>query len=127
MAPGFEAEHHERALSYLRGVKFRIDVQAKRVGILTTNPIKHASCQLLNVLLRENRVQVIPELISRNPEQMRVKLRDQLEIFSYQFKTAETVFQTDRCALSGKVGGQKPPKFELTQCTNIQFFDRYER
>jgi hypothetical protein len=50
---GFEAEHHQRALEHLRGVKFRLDVPAKRVGMLTTQSIKHAACQLLNYMLRE--------------------------------------------------------------------------
>ncbi len=38
---------------------------------------------------------------------MRVRLREQLEIYSYQYKQAETPFQTERVALSGKVGGMK--------------------
>lgn len=104
---GFEAEHHQRALDQLYGVKFRLDNQAKRVGILTTQPIKHAACQLLNYMLREDRLQVIPAFISRDAAAARVKLREQLEIFSFQWKSADTVFQQDRCALSGKVGGMK--------------------
>lgn len=55
----------------------------------------------------QDRVHVVPALISRDPDAARTKLRDQLEIFSFQWKTAETVFQQDRCALSGKVGGMK--------------------
>lgn len=104
---GFEAEHHQRALEHLPNTKFRIDMQAKRVGMLTTQSIKHASCELLNYMMREDRVSVIPELTSRDPAGARAKLRDQLEIFSYQWKSAETVFQQDRCALSGKIGGMK--------------------
>jgi hypothetical protein len=34
-------------------------------------------------------------------------LREQLETYSMQFKTADTVFQKIRWALSGKVGGSK--------------------
>jgi hypothetical protein len=104
---GFEAEHHQRALEHLRGVKFRLDVPAKRVGMLTTQSIKHAACQLLNYMLREDRVHVGPGLVSRDAAGARAKLREQLEVFSYQWKTAESVFQADRCALSGKIGGMK--------------------
>jgi hypothetical protein len=39
--------------------------------------------------------------------QDRVHIDAALEVFSYQWKTAESVFQTDRCALSGKIGGMK--------------------
>lgn len=88
-------------------MKFRLDVQAKRVGMLTTQSIKHAACELLNYMMREDRVHVAPGLISRAPAEARTRLREQLEIFSYQWKSAETVFQQDRCALSGKIGGMK--------------------
>lgn len=104
---GFEAEHHQIALDKIMGVKFRVDMQAKRVGMLTTQSIKHASCELLNYMLREDRIQVSDRLVSRDAQAARSKLRDQLEIFSYQWKSAETVFQQDRCALSGKIGGMK--------------------
>jgi hypothetical protein len=30
-----------------------------------------------------------------------------MEIYSYQFKSASTVFSKDQCALSGKVGGMR--------------------
>lgn len=104
---GFEAEHHQRALDDLENASFRIDYTAQRVGVYTTNPVKHAACELLNVMLREHRVHVMERLISRDPAAVRGRLREQLEIFSYQYKTADTVFQTDRIALSGKVGGMK--------------------
>lgn len=39
---GFESEHHERALRHLPHVRHRIDHQAKRFGILTTEEIKYA-------------------------------------------------------------------------------------
>ena len=104
---GFEAEHHQRALDDLNRVAFRLDLHAKRVGMYTTQPIKHASCQLLNYMLREGRVQLSDALVSRDAAAVKIKFREQLEIFSYQWKTAETVFQQDRCALSGKVGGMK--------------------
>lgn len=34
-------------------------------------------------------------------------LSEQLQIYSYQFKSAATVFNKDQCALSGKVGGMR--------------------
>ncbi len=104
---GFEAEHHERALEHLRGVRFRLDPHAARVGMLTTQSVKHAACELLNFMLREDRVALAPQFVSRDAPAARAKLRDQLEVFSYQFKTAESVFQQDRCALSGKIGGMR--------------------
>lgn len=36
-----------------------------------------------------------------------VRLREQLNVYSYQFKIGVTTFQTDRCAISGKIGGMK--------------------
>ena len=45
--------------------------------------------------------------MSRDPKAVRVKLREQMEIYSYQFKTAITTFQKDAVAISGKVGGMK--------------------
>lgn len=39
---GFEAEHHEKALRDLRLVRHRVDREAKRFGILTTEDIKYA-------------------------------------------------------------------------------------
>jgi CHAD domain-containing protein len=55
----------------------------------------------------QDRVHIDAALCSRDAAAARVKLREQLEVFSYQWKTAESVFQTDRCALSGKIGGMK--------------------
>ena len=53
---GFEAEHHERALRGLPGVKFYYDHQRQRMGVLTTLPVKHAMCTLTNTCLREKRI-----------------------------------------------------------------------
>ena len=39
---GFEAEHHEKALRDLHLVRHRVDREAKRFGILTTEDIKYA-------------------------------------------------------------------------------------
>lgn len=70
-------------------------------------------CALLNALLREGRVSVREKLVSRDPAAMRLKLKEQLEIYSYQFKAAANTFGKEAVALSGKVGGMKcvPPFF----------------
>lgn len=44
---GFEAEHHERALRNIPLVRHRVDHQAKRFGILTTEEIKYGMMTLL--------------------------------------------------------------------------------
>lgn len=102
---GFEAEHHEKAIGSEPGVLFRTDLQARRIGFLTTQSTKHAATELMNVMLREDRVKTLNPLISREPAAMRVKLREQFEIFSYQYKQGETIFVKERVALTGKVGG----------------------
>ncbi len=47
--------------------------------------------------------------VSCNMQEADIKrvLRDELEIYSYQFKQASTVFNKGQVALSGKVGGMK--------------------
>lgn len=55
---GFEAEHHARDLGGMPGVMFHQDVAAKRIGVLTTDAVKHAMCGLLNSMLREKRVHI---------------------------------------------------------------------
>ena len=106
---GFEAEHFERALQYEENVCFYKDLQACRTGILTTDSVKLAAMTMTNVMLREQRISLVPEsqLVSRNPQDTRRKLREQLEIYSLQFKTPDNVFQKNKFALSGKVGGFK--------------------
>jgi hypothetical protein len=85
-----------------------LDAQHDRVGILTTNEIKHAMAQLTVLMLEENRLHVRkPALVSIDPVGNRKKLREQMEVYSYQFKTAQSVFQKGQTALSGKVGGMK--------------------
>ena len=104
---GFEAEHHKRALDGLPGVCFHIDHKANRVGVLTTEAIKHAMCQLVVVMLRERRIHVHRPLVSKDEKGVLLRLREQMEVYSYQFKLGTTTFQKDRVALSGKVGGMK--------------------
>lgn len=104
---GFEAEHHYRALGDYPGVEFYMDEKAQRVGVMTTNETKHAMCAILSTMMRERRVHVRTPVISREPVANLVRLREQLEIYSYQFKAAQNTFATDKVALSGKVGGMK--------------------
>lgn len=103
---GFEAEHHKLALRHLPGVTFRMDPASNRVGVYTTQTIKHAMATLMNTLLRDNRVHVMYPLVTMDQSNI-VRLREQLNVYSYQFKIGVTTFQTDRCAISGKIGGMK--------------------
>ena len=106
---GFEAEHFQRALSKEPNVSFYQDVQAGRTGILTTETVKLGAMTMTNVMMREQRVCLLPNamLVSRDPQEVRRRLREQLEIYSLQFKVPENAFQKGRYALSGKVGGFK--------------------
>ena len=102
---GFEAEHLHRALRELPLVRFYRDEAAQRTGVLTTDVIKYAAMTLTNVFLREQRLCIwaADALIARDPNDARRRLREQLEIYSFQFKSPENVFQKERVALSGKV------------------------
>ena len=102
---GFEAEHHERHFSGAPNLRFRVDHGAKRFGVLTTEDIKYGMCTLLNTMLREQRVSIAKPLISERPEENARRLREQLHVYSMQFKSAVNVFGKQRQALSGKVGG----------------------
>ena len=104
---GFEAEHHKRALDHIPGVTFYVDQKASRVGVLTTEATKHAMAQLVVSMLAERRIHVLPNLYSNEPEAMRIRLREQMETYSAQFKQAPDTFGKDRISLSGKVGGMK--------------------
>lgn len=104
---GFEAEHHERAFSGMPNVRFRVDHQAKRFGILTTEEIKYQMMVLTNNMLREQRIALRAPLISHEPDEMRRTLKEQLSVYSFQYKAAQNVFSKQRVALCGKVGGMK--------------------
>lgn len=104
---GFEAEHHKRALDHIPGVSFYVDQKASRVGVLTTEATKHAMAQLVVSMLAERRMHVLPTLYSNEPDAMRIRLREQMETYSAQFKAAPDTFGKDRISLSGKVGGMK--------------------
>lgn len=58
---GFEAEHMERALRNEREVHFYKDMQASRTGVLTTENVKLGAMTLTNIMLREQRVHILPE------------------------------------------------------------------
>jgi hypothetical protein len=101
------AEHHKRALEHIPGVSFYVDQAANRVGVLTTEATKHAMAQLVVAMLAERRLHVLNPLCSNDPEGMRLRLREQMETYSAQYKSAADTFGKDRIALSGKVGGMK--------------------
>ena len=104
---GFESEHHRHALSHLHNVTFYEDVKAGRVGVLTTDQIKFSAMQIVNILLREKRISICKHFHSRDKRGNLVRLREQFEIYSFQFKEAANTFQKSRTSLSGKVGGCK--------------------
>ena len=97
---GFEAEHHERALRDIPGTRHRIDHQAKRFGILTTEDIKYGMMTLLNTMLRDQRVNVKEPLLSEDPLGNRKRLREQLIIYSFQYKAAANAFGKQRVAFA---------------------------
>lgn len=81
---GHEAEHHRHALKDLPGVFFREDAKSGRVGLLTTNDIKHGMATLMNIMLRENRICILPEaqLVCRNAHEFVIRLREQMAVYS---------------------------------------------
>lgn len=65
--------------------------------MLTTVEVKHAMCTLLNAMLREDRVCCTSgdNFVSKNLKEDDVKrlLRDELEMYSYQFKQVKTLLR----------------------------------
>ena len=104
---GFEAEHHHRALQGIPMTRHRVDHAAKRYGILTTQDVKLGMMTLLNNMLREQRVNLFDSLVSDDAPGNRRRLREQLSIYSFQFKSAPDTFGKQRVSLNGKVGGMK--------------------
>lgn len=92
---GFEAEHIKKNAQSLENVQFYYDEQAKRTGVLTTDKVKLGAMTLLNMMLRERRVHVMPKdkIVSDDPAAIHKRLREQLEVYSMQFKVPDTVFQ----------------------------------
>ena len=118
---GFEAEHLERALRSEENVNFYKDNRAGRVGVLTTENVKLGAMTTTNVMLREKRIHMLPtaEIVSKEKHPIRVKIQEQLGIYSLQFKIPENVFQKSRYALSGKVGGLKD---DLVICLQLGIY-----
>ena len=77
------------------------------MGVLTTEASKHAMCGLVNSMMREHRIHMAADLVSHDAPSMRVWLREQLKVYSYQYKIGETAFNKDQMILSGKIGGMK--------------------
>ena len=100
---GFEAEHHQRALHGIQMTRHRIDHTAKRYGILTTEDVKLGMMTLLNNMLREQRVNIFTDLVSDDAKGNKRRLREQLSIYSFQFKSAPDTFGKGRVSLNGKV------------------------
>jgi len=63
--------------------------------------------QLIVSMLAEHRLHMYDRLYSNDPNGMRVRLREQMETYSVQYKASADTFGKDRIALSGKVGGMK--------------------
>ena len=107
---GFESEHHEYAF---RGrdptISFFVDDAAKRVGILTTNTVKHAMCTMTDSMLRERRIVIHARFVTIGGAKRDILtcMRDQMYMYSYSFKEATSLFSASRCALTGKIGGSK--------------------
>ena len=118
---GFEAEHMQRALRDEPLTRFWRDAQQQRTGVTTTDVIKHAAMTLTNVFLRERRLCLLPNemFVAHDPLEVKRRIREQLEIYSLQFKTGETVFTKTRIALSGKVGGFKD---DLVICLQLGLY-----
>ena len=53
------------------------------MGVLTTNPVKHAAMELLNIMLRERRICVSKHIHSRDKKTLLIRLRDQLQVYSH--------------------------------------------
>jgi len=64
-------------------------------------------CQLVVSMLKERRIHLRDPLISNEPHEMKIRLREQMEVYGYQVKQPANTFQKERIALSGKVGGMR--------------------
>eukprot|EP00960_Hanusia_phi_P022406 662954-Hanusia_phi.AAC.2 len=104
---GFESEYHQRRFNSMPNVRFRIDHKNQRYGIMTTEAVKYAMCTMMDTVLREQRLHLCPYFVSRDPRGLKKRLREQMNIYSLQFKSAASVFGKQQMALSGKIGGMK--------------------
>jgi len=87
--------------------RHRVDHAAQRYGLVATQDIKLGMMTLLNNILCDQCVNLLPELVSDDAKGNRKRLREQLAIYSFQFKSAPDTFGKQRMALNGKVGGMK--------------------
>ena len=104
---GQEAAHHQAKFHGVPGLRFRIDHKHSTYGVLMDENVKYQMCTLMNNYLRDQRVSLRQPLLSEDPEGMRKRLREQMSIYSLQFKEAADAFSKQRQILSGKVGGMK--------------------
>jgi hypothetical protein len=90
-------------------VFFREDAKNNRVGVLTTQDVKFGMSTLLNIMLRDSRLCILPQdkLICKNPRDFCIRLKEQMNVYSLQFKDPDGPFGKQRVALTGKVGGLK--------------------
>ena len=88
-------------------MRFRIDHTAKRYGILTTEEVKYAMLTLFSNILRDQRLAFMNPLFSEDSDGNRRRIKEQMQVYSFQFKQAVNCFGKQRVALCGKVGGMK--------------------
>jgi hypothetical protein len=89
-------------------------------------------CTLVNAMLREKRISFTCDeyFIAQNETELKALLKEQMKIYSYQFKTASSIFSKDQCSLSGKVGGFRDDLAILIQLaaywTSMYLTQQYE-
>jgi len=74
---------------------------------------------LTTTMLRERRVHIAKNLVSREVKQNLMRLREQMGIYSYQHKNPSDTFGKLQVALSGKVGGAKD---DLVICLQLGLY-----
>ena len=107
---GNEAEFHRYSLRHMDRVYFREDPQHPgRIGILTTEAVKHSASTLLDIYLRERRLSIEKAhlFVSNDVRDVLERIREQLHVFSLQFKAPKDTFEKLRVAISGKLAGCK--------------------
>lgn len=122
---GFEAEHHQRALNGMPHVRFRIDHSAQRYGILTTEEVKYAMLTLFSNILRDHRLAFQQPLFSEDSDGNLKRVKEQMQVYSFQYKQAVNCFGKQRVALCGKVGGMKDDVIIALQLA--VYFSSHER
>lgn len=69
---------------------------------------------LFSTMMRDQRINVREPLLSADPVGNRRRLRDQLAIYSFQFKTASNAFSKGRVSLNGL-----SPSLPFVFCTHL--------